>query len=78
MGNDRYTSHQILNKVLDTLAEMVRSTIIREKESQFFAVMEDEMKDVSKTEQMSFCHGTIIVESFFFASKSFLHFEALK
>ena len=45
--NAKYTSHQIQNEVLDKLAEMVRSTIIREKESQFFAVMEDEMKDVS-------------------------------
>ena len=53
--NAKYTSHQIQNEVLDTLAEMVRSTIIKEvKESQVFALMADETKDVSKKEQMSF------------------------
>ena len=44
--NAKYTSHQIQNEVLDKLAEMVRSTIIKEmKESQVFALMADETKD---------------------------------
>lgn len=38
-GNAKYTSHQIQNEMLDTLAEMVRFTIISEvKESQVYAL----------------------------------------
>lgn len=38
--NAKYTSHQIQNEILDTLAEMVRSTIINEvEESEVFALM---------------------------------------
>ena len=38
-GNAKYTSHQIQNKVLEGLAEMVQSKIIREvKESEVFSV----------------------------------------
>lgn len=40
--NAKYTSHQIQNEILDTLAEMVRSSIINEvKESEVFSLMAD-------------------------------------
>lgn len=48
-GNAKYTSHQIQNKVLEGLAEMVQSEIIREvKESEVFSVIADETKDLKK------------------------------
>lgn len=41
--NAKYTSHQIQNEILDTLAEMIRSSIINEvKESEVFALTADE------------------------------------
>lgn len=53
--NAKYTSHQIQNEILDTLAEMVRSSIINEvKESGVFSIMADETKDTKKKEQISF------------------------
>lgn len=71
--NAKYTSKTIQNEVLDCLAEMVRSEITEEvKNSEFFSVMADETKDVSKKEQISFVlryyyNGAI--------KESFLHFE---
>lgn len=71
--NAKYTSKVIQNEVLDCLAEMVRSEIIKEvKDSEYFSVMADETKDVSKKEQISFIlryyyNGAI--------KESFLHFE---
>jgi hypothetical protein len=51
----RYTSKDIQNEILDTLAEMVREQIIEEvKESIYFSVLVDETKDVSHKEQISF------------------------
>lgn len=48
-GNAKYTSHQIQNEVLEGLAEMVQSEIIREvKESEVFSVIADETKDLKK------------------------------
>jgi hypothetical protein len=48
-GNAKYTSHQIQNEVLEGLAEMVRSEIIREeKENEVFSVIADETKDLKK------------------------------
>lgn len=72
--NAKYTSKIIQNEVLDCLAEMVRSEIIEEvKESEFFSIMADETKDVSKQEQISFIlryyYNGVIKESF-------LHFES--
>lgn len=47
--NAKYTSHQIQNEVLDILAEMVRSIIIKEvKDSQVFSLLADETKDIAK------------------------------
>lgn len=52
-SNAKYTSHQIQNEMLDTLAEMVRSTLISKvKESQVFALMSDETKDIKRREQI--------------------------
>lgn len=60
--------------MLDTLAEMVRSSIISEvKEAQVFALMADETKDVKKTEQIS------LVLRYYYrraVKESLLHFEA--
>ncbi|KAK0143096.1 Zinc finger MYM-type protein 1 [Merluccius polli] len=71
--NAKYTSKIIQNEVLDCLAEMVRSEIIDEvKDGEFFSIMADETKDVSKKEQISFVlryyYNGVIKESF-------LHFE---
>lgn len=73
-GNAKYTSHQIQNEMLDTLAEMVHSTIISEvKESQVFALMADETRDVKKKAHISlvlryYYRGTV--------KESFFNFEA--
>lgn len=72
--NAKYTSHQIQNEILDTLAEMVRSSIINEvKESGVFSIMSDETKDTKKKEQISF------VLRYYYqgaVKESFLHFES--
>jgi hypothetical protein len=73
-GNAKYTSHQIHNKVLEGLAEMVQSEIIREvKESEVFTVFPDETKDLEKKEQMS-----LVVRYYYNGAihKSFLHFQS--
>lgn len=70
----KYTNHQIQNEILDTLAEMVRSSIINEvQESGVFSVMVDETKDTKKKEQIYFVlryyyHGAV--------KESVLHFES--
>lgn len=54
-GNAKYTSKNIQNQILETLAEMVQEEIINEvKESEVFSVIADETKDLQKKEQMSF------------------------
>lgn len=67
--NVTYTSPQIQNEVLEILAEMVRKEIIEEvKESGPFALIVDETKDLSKTEQIAFVlryvHQSAVYESF--------------
>ena len=53
--NAKYTSPKIQNEIINVLAEMVRKDIVDNiKESGEFALMVDETKDVSKTEQLSF------------------------
>ena len=48
-GNAKYTRHQIQNEVLEGLAQMVQSEIIREvKESEVFRVIADETKERKK------------------------------
>ncbi|XP_019905690.2 zinc finger MYM-type protein 1 isoform X1 [Esox lucius] len=72
--NSKYTSHEIQNEVLDTLAEMVRSSIIKEvQESKFFSILVDEMTDMKKKDQVS------LVLRYYYngaVKESFLHFEA--
>ena len=51
----RYTSKDIQNEIWATLSDMVREQIIEEvKESEYFSVLVDETKDISKREQVSF------------------------
>jgi len=51
----RYTSKDIQNEIISTMADMVREQILEEvKESVYFSVLVDETKDVSKKEQLSF------------------------
>jgi hypothetical protein len=51
----RYTSKDIQNEIFATLADMVREQIVEEvKQSEFFSVLVDETKDISKKEQVSF------------------------
>lgn len=54
-GNAKYTSKNIQNEILETLAEMVHLDIIKEvKQSEVFSIIADETKDLQKKEQMSF------------------------
>lgn len=82
-GNAKYTSHQIQNEMLQTLAEMVQKQIIAEvKESEVFSVMADETKDLKKKEQMSlvvrYYYNGAIHESFLcFQAAEILHAEGL-
>ncbi|TKS92313.1 Zinc finger MYM-type protein 1 [Collichthys lucidus] len=67
--NAKYTSKNIQNEILETLAEMVQQQIINEvKQSQVFSVIADETKDLQKKEQMSFViryfYNGAIYESF--------------
>ena len=53
--NAKYTSPQIQNEVWQILADMMRKQNVEEvKTSGQFALIVDETKDVSKTEQISF------------------------
>lgn len=52
--NATYTVNGTQNEILDCLAEMFCSSIIREvKESECFSIMVDETKDMSQKEQIS-------------------------
>ncbi|KAL2102076.1 hypothetical protein ACEWY4_003837 [Coilia grayii] len=67
--NAKYTSKNIQNEILETLAEMVQQEIINEvKQSEVFSVIADETKDLQKKEQMSFViryfYNGAIYESF--------------
>ncbi|XP_032411152.1 zinc finger MYM-type protein 1-like isoform X1 [Xiphophorus hellerii] len=68
-ANAKYTSHQIQNEILQGLAEMVQTEIIKEvKECEVFSVIADETKDLQKKEQMSlvvrYYYNGVIHESF--------------
>ena len=72
--NAKYTSPQIQNEVLQILADMVRKQIMEEvKTNGQFALIVDETKDVSKTEQISFVLRYFYIES---AYQSFLMVQA--
>ena len=72
LNNDvvtRYTSSNIQNEILATLADMVREQILDEvKKSKYFSLLVDESKDMSKREQISivlrFFHDRNINECF--------------
>ena len=52
--NAKHTSNTIQNEILDTLAYMVRDSIVEDvKDAQYFSLIADETKDVSKTEIIS-------------------------
>lgn len=73
-GNAKYTSHQIQNEILQGLADMVQSEIIKEvKENEVFSVIADETKDLQKKEQMS-----LVVRYYYNGAihESFLCFKA--
>ena len=47
--NAKYTSNTIQNEILDTLAYMVRDSIVEDvKDAQYFSLIADETKDISK------------------------------
>lgn len=52
--NAKYTHHDIQNEILDIMANMIRDQISGEiQDAELFALMVDESKDLSKTEQVS-------------------------
>lgn len=52
--NAKYTHHSIQNELFGIMIRMVLESIANEvKESKYFAVLADETKDISKTEQLS-------------------------
>ncbi|XP_076315924.1 52 kDa repressor of the inhibitor of the protein kinase-like [Tachypleus tridentatus] len=53
-GNAKYTHHDIQNELLDIITGMIRKDTSKEvMETEHFALMVDETKDVSKQEQLS-------------------------
>ncbi|XP_038062619.1 zinc finger MYM-type protein 1-like [Patiria miniata] len=67
--NAKYTSPEIQNEMLKTLAQMVREQILKEiHASEQFAILVDETKDVRKTEQLAlvvrYHHQVQITESY--------------
>lgn len=49
-----YTHHIVQNEILSIMSRMVFESIVNEmKESKYFAILADETKDISKTEQLS-------------------------
>lgn len=52
--NAKYTHHSIQNEIISISAKLVSQEISNEvRECDYFAVMVDETKDISKTEQIS-------------------------
>ncbi|XP_050540287.1 uncharacterized protein LOC126904924 [Daktulosphaira vitifoliae] len=52
--NAKYTHHTIQNDLFYVMSKLVLETIAKEvKEAKYFAILADETKDVSKTEQLS-------------------------
>ena len=53
-GNAKYTAPEIQNELLDLMAEMVLNRITSEiQKAQYFSLIVDETKDISKKEQLS-------------------------
>ncbi|KAL4119154.1 hypothetical protein QTP88_012001 [Uroleucon formosanum] len=52
--NAKYTHHTIQNNLFYVMSKLVLETIAKEvKEAKYFAILADETKDISKTEQLS-------------------------
>lgn len=52
--NAKYTHHSIQNEILSIMSRMVIESIANEvQKSKYFSVLADEIKDISKTEQLS-------------------------
>ena len=55
VGNAKYTHHTVQNAILDIFCDIILDEIKEEiGESQYFSILVDETKDLSKQEQMSF------------------------
>ena len=53
--NAKYTHHSVQNAVLEILCEIILDEITEEiREAEYFTLLVDETKDLSKTEQLSF------------------------
>ena len=68
-SNAKYIHHDIQNEIINIMAGMITSEISEEvKDAEYFALLVDETKDVSKTEQLSivvrYLHNDDIYESF--------------
>ena len=68
-SNAKYTHHDIQNEIFSVMANMLRKEISDEvKEAEYFALMVDESKDVSKKEQISivvrYLNGGTVHEEF--------------
>lgn len=67
--NAKYTSPLIQNEILSIFAKLIRHQISAEvRDAKYFAVICDETKDISKTEQLSivlrYCYDGVIYERF--------------
>lgn len=52
--NAKYTHHSIQNELFDIMSKLVLESNAQEvKEAKYFAILADETKDISKTEQLS-------------------------
>ena len=54
-NNAKYTHHSVQNAVLEILSEIILEEITEEiREAEYFTILVDETKDLSKTEQLTF------------------------
>ncbi|XP_022182781.1 zinc finger MYM-type protein 1-like [Myzus persicae] len=61
----KWISHDITNEILSTLSrEVIRNIIKKIKENTFYAILLDEISDITVKEQISFCLRTVDKESF--------------
>ena len=59
-ARNKYTHHEIQNKLLDLMARQVlRSKVMTIEKNRYFAIMADEYTDKSNKEQLSFCVRTV-------------------
>uniref|UniRef100_A0A672IQM3 TTF-type domain-containing protein n=1 Tax=Salarias fasciatus TaxID=181472 RepID=A0A672IQM3_SALFA len=75
-SNAKYIHHDIQNEIFSVMAKMIRTQISDEvRDAEYFAILVDESKDVSKKEQISVivCHLKQGTEQM---QEEFLHFTA--